>query len=401
MAVQTNKRNSKAKKELKLADTAEELEILMQQREDFVATLTHDLKTPVTAANRAIELLLQGDFGYLQDSQTEVLRAILDSNSAMLQLLTTLLDVYKYENGAKQLCLQPSNISEIVRQIVEMLRPVAESNRLTFQIEVSSEQAEVICDADEIRRLVQNLVDNALKYTPAGGRTTVEVKQSSTHTCLVVRDTGRGISDDNKANLFKRFWTPPLSGRNYASTGLGLYLCRRIVELHGGQIRCESELGKGSSFFVTLPNDPSYINEIERIDSKNTGKNQIRVLIVDDQPLIRTGISLSFSSEPTITIVGEAGSAKEAEIAAAELQPDIILMDISLPDGDGIDLTSAILARNKNTRVIMLTSHSAQEYVDRAVAAGAAGYCNKGLRAEELSQIVSMVYSGEKCYDRL
>jgi signal transduction histidine kinase len=115
--------------------------------------------------------------------------------------------------------------------------------------------APVACDLDEIRRVVQNLLDNALKYTQAGGHVLVQLQQSPEATTVLIRDNGKGISDEDQPKLFQRFWAPAASGRNYASTGLGLYLCRKIVELHGGRIWCESQLGAGSSFGFSLKHE--------------------------------------------------------------------------------------------------------------------------------------------------
>ncbi len=108
-----------------------------------------------------------------------------------------------------------------------------------------------------MRRVIQNLIDNALKFTPPGGSITVHSEQLQESFLVTVRDTGKGIPEDTMPKLFQRFWAPPASGRYYASTGLGLYLCRKIVEQHGGKIWCESELGLGSAFCFTLPLSPS------------------------------------------------------------------------------------------------------------------------------------------------
>lgn len=228
--------------------------LLHQQREDFVATLTHDLKTPILAANRAIKLLIEGDFGNVEDSQQRILETIHQSNESMYQMVQTLLDVYRYDSGLKNLTIVQADLSAMALNMVAELTPLATTRGITLSTEVPEAPRPVPCDDVEVRRVLQNFVDNALKFTPAGGSILVRVQQTAAFTTVSVEDTGRGISDEDKPKLFQRFWAAASSGRYYASTGLGLYLCRKIVELHGGTIWVDSELGKGSKFHFRLLN---------------------------------------------------------------------------------------------------------------------------------------------------
>lgn len=226
--------------------------LLQQQREDFVATLTHDLKTPILAANRAIKLLIEGDFGQVVESQRKILETIHASNEALYGLVQTLLDVYRYDSGAKKLTFAEHDLRALIDRKVAELRPLADSRQLTVGADLPETAALVMCDVDEIARVIQNFIDNALKFTAAGGKITISLKQTGDITRIAVIDTGKGISETDKPKLFQRFWAAASSGRYYASTGLGLYLCRKIVESHGGRIGCDSELGKGSTFYFTI-----------------------------------------------------------------------------------------------------------------------------------------------------
>jgi PAS domain S-box-containing protein len=226
--------------------------LLQQQREDFVATLTHDLKTPILAANRAIKLLIEGDFGKVEESQAKILETIYQSNESLYQLVQTLLDVYRYESGAKQLSFSQTDIRELISSKINELLPLAASRNLEIRGELPEESDPVMCDAEEVRRVIQNLVDNAMKFTNAGGTITVGMQQSGDVTRIFVSDTGKGISEADQPKLFQRFWAAASSGRYYASTGLGLFLCRKIVESHGGRIGCDSTVGAGSTFYFTI-----------------------------------------------------------------------------------------------------------------------------------------------------
>ena len=227
---------------------------LQQQREDFVATLTHDLKTPILAANRALKLLMEGDFGPIQDSQKTIIETILQSNDAMYQMVLTLLDVYKYDSGVKQLNIVPEDLVGKTEHFVGEFTKLAEQKQIQLSFKAPAKTVPVLCDYGEVRRVVQNLIDNSLKYTARGGKIEVIIDQSDETTLVTVKDTGKGISEEDLPKLFQRFWQAASGGRYYASTGLGLYLCRQIVESHEGKIWCESKPGVGSSFFFTLPN---------------------------------------------------------------------------------------------------------------------------------------------------
>lgn len=227
---------------------------LQQQREDFVATLTHDLKTPVSATNRAVKLLLDGDFGDLKAEQKEILETILQSNTTLYSLVQTLLDVYRFDSGVKEMDIKECNLAGTITQLVTEIMPLAQERRVQLRATLPGDMKSIDCDQEEIRRVVQNLIDNSLKFTPAGGTVAISMAQDEHNTTVSVRDTGKGIPEENMSKLFQRFWQAGSSGRYYASTGLGLYLARKIVEGHGGRIWCESSAGQGSTFKFVLPN---------------------------------------------------------------------------------------------------------------------------------------------------
>jgi signal transduction histidine kinase len=227
--------------------------VLQQQREDFVATLTHDLKTPISATNRAVRFLLDGDFGPVNSEQKEVLETILQSNTSLHELVQTLLDVYKFDSGVKEMNFKSTNLASVIKQMVTEIMPLAQEKGIDLSVNLPTHSFEIRCDEAEIRRVLQNLIDNSLKFTASSGFIKVNMSQDDDQTTISVSDSGKGISEENKPKLFQRFWQAGSTGRYYASTGLGLYLSRRIVEGHEGQIWCESKLGAGSTFFFELP----------------------------------------------------------------------------------------------------------------------------------------------------
>lgn len=227
--------------------------MLQQQREDFVATLTHDLKTPILAANRALTLLMEGDFGDVSADQKEVLSTIHQSNDALYNLVLTLLDVYRYDSGAKSIEPAPNDLNDLVQRIGSEFKNASQQKKISLEISCPDEMKFVLIDAEEIRRVLQNFIDNSLKYSAAGASVVIRLSYSDKEALVTVEDTGRGISQEDKSKLFQRFWKSSSGGRYYASTGLGLYLCSRIIDQHQGRIWCDSVLGKGSTFGFAIP----------------------------------------------------------------------------------------------------------------------------------------------------
>ncbi len=239
---------------LRLKHSIDERDEIARQREDFVSRLTHDLRTPLVAEERMMILFLEGALGELSPSMNEALTIMARSNSNLLAMVNTLLEVYRFEAGRKTLAFLPVDISQLIKEVASELTPLAEQKKLVIKTDV--QQAEnattVIGDRLELHRLFTNLVGNAIKFTDNGSVTMCLEAYSSDCGAITLKiiDTGQGICPEQQANLFERF--RPGSHKRSGS-GLGLYLSRRIVKAHQGTIEVNSELGKGSVFTVTLP----------------------------------------------------------------------------------------------------------------------------------------------------
>ena len=227
---------------------------IMAEREDFVATLTHDLKGPLQGANRILALMVKGDLGPLSDDQAELLRRLADSNDTLLEMISNLLEVYRYDKDLHTISFQHTNLVQLVQKCMSEVEHLANDRSIEIKSEVfNGEDIAILADASSISRVVRNLLDNALKFTPKGGSVTVRVATSLEKVQLAVTDTGPGISDDDRRYLFERFYRGA-TGRGYSrSTGLGLYLCKQIVQHHNGTITCAPESVKGSSFVLEFP----------------------------------------------------------------------------------------------------------------------------------------------------
>jgi signal transduction histidine kinase len=239
---------------LRLKHSIDERDEIARQREDFVSRLTHDLRTPLVAAERMLELLEQGALGELSPQIMEIITIMGRSNSNLLAMVNTLLEVYRFEAGRKTLALQPVNLQQLLHEVVGELTPLAQPKGLGVNLEVAGESDGCIVMGDrlELHRLFTNLVGNAIKFTDKGGVTIHLTAVTNTDELITVEvaDTGVGIPPEEQATLFERFRQ---GSHKRSGSGLGLYLSRRIVEAHQGSIEASSLVGKGSVFCIRLP----------------------------------------------------------------------------------------------------------------------------------------------------
>ncbi|MCM0593745.1 MAG: hybrid sensor histidine kinase/response regulator [Gloeotrichia echinulata IR180] len=246
---------------LRLKHSLDEQQKMARQREDFVSRLTHDLRTPLVAADRMLNLFEEETFCKISPEMKQAISVMIRSNKNLMQMVNTLLEVYRFEAGKKTLNWEPCNLREIAEEVVSELYPLATEKSLILKLEAHEldklgEKAGVVMgDCLELRRVLHNLIGNAIKFTDTGGveiRISEQPVNSTNHDWLTieVEDTGYGIAPEDQVTIFERF----RQGRNKRSgSGLGLHLSRRIVEAHDGKIEVSSQLGKGSIFIVQLP----------------------------------------------------------------------------------------------------------------------------------------------------
>ena len=220
-------------------------------RDDFIATLTHDLRTPLLAAIQTLKFFLDGALGELDEKQKVLLATMQKSNEDLLGLVNALLEVYKYDAEKLTLAKTNFNIYNLVEQVFQELLPLAQSKNIDFSIDCSNKDLEINADRSEIRRVICNLCGNAINYTQEGGKVKITLKNEGNDLIFSVSDNGCGIPQEDIPNMFQRF-SQGTSKKRSTGTGLGLYLSRQIIESHGGKIWLESSLNKGSEFSFLL-----------------------------------------------------------------------------------------------------------------------------------------------------
>ena len=222
-------------------------------RDDFIATLTHDMRTPLLAAIQTLKYFLDGAIGSIDEKQKVLLSTMLQSNEDLLGLVNALLEVYRFESGKLELCKTNFSIKDLVEQCHKELEPIAKNKEISFIFEFELDDNDVYINADraEIKRVITNLCGNALNYTNKNGEIKVLTKAQNGDIIFSVTDNGNGIPKEDIPNLFKRF-SQGTTRKRSTGTGLGLYLSRQIIEAHGGKIWVDSKLDKGSEFTFLL-----------------------------------------------------------------------------------------------------------------------------------------------------
>ena len=234
-----------------LKDVTEKKE-LEAQRDNFIATLTHDLKTPVRADIMSLELLLKGKFGCLSVQQQEIIEEILNSNKFMMAMLDTLLTKYKYESGLVELNKTLFDLNEMVEESAKSLKCLFNEKNISLKFKLYSQKIMIYADRLELKRAISNLLTNAIKFNKANGEVIVSTKIKDNFAYIFVKDTGIGISPEKLTHIFDKYVSYAKRYRQLG-TGLGLYVAKKIVELHNGKINVNSTVKKGSVFSIKIP----------------------------------------------------------------------------------------------------------------------------------------------------
>jgi two-component system, sensor histidine kinase and response regulator len=231
-----------------------EWSFLSKQRDSFLAVVTHDLKNPLVGAGRMHELLLNGQFGELTSKQLEVIATLRKANDSSLKIIENLLSLISFENGSAVILFRELDVKPIIAKCLQELQPTADINNVKLINETAhSNLSAVSADSLAMSHLINNLVHNALKFTPAGGTVRISGSTTGDTVKIVVSDDGPGIPTEEQKNLFQSFERGNRGKKMQGGTGLGLYLCRQIIEAHNGSIHCKSKEGNGAAFIVEIP----------------------------------------------------------------------------------------------------------------------------------------------------
>jgi signal transduction histidine kinase len=232
-----------------------ELETASRHKSEFLANMSHELRTPLNAILGFSQVMRQRLFGEINEKQEEYLDDILSSGHHLLSLINDVLDLSKVEAGQIELQVEPFSLRESLERGVVMVRERAAQNGVQLSFELAPDIDAVRGDERRVRQVVFNVLSNAVKFTPAGGRVTIATARAGGDVHVSVTDTGPGIALADQERIFEEFQQTSVGARQREGTGLGLALSKRLVELHGGRIWVESEPGHGSRFVFSLPDE--------------------------------------------------------------------------------------------------------------------------------------------------
>ena len=387
--------------EQELAQRVKELAAMDTARGQFLAVLAHELRSPLNAIRGWLQILQRP--GRSEDDLRRGLEVIDRNSKVQVELISDLLDAHRIGAGKTSLELQSIDLGESIEAAIATAEPAAAEKLISLEREIDPAYTPVFADPDRMQQVFSNLLTNALKFTPAGGRVRVTLRRTESHAVLSVSDTGEGISAEALPHIFEPFrQAESESSRGHGGLGLGLSIARQIMHLHAGSIEAASAgKGKGATFTVTLPiltSDPPAHQTVKPVAAESPQPRSligVMVLVVDDEPDAREPLRRMLEAAGAeVVAVASADGALEVVLRQ---RPDVLVSDIAMPGRDGYDLLRSIrkLPPGRGGRVpaIALTAYAASETRDRALAVGFDAHLSKPVEPAVLIAAITSLIS--------
>jgi len=367
------------KREVEIANA--QIAEISRLKSEFLANMSHELRTPLNAILGFSEILKDNLVELTREQRQECLENIHASGKHLLELVNDVLDLSKIEAGRMELTYDRFEVGSAVREVHNVIRSLSERRDIDLTIRVQPEDLAVRADKSKFKQVLYNLLSNAIKFTSNGGRVWVTAHADEADLVVDVGDTGVGIPAEHQSRIFDEFYQlDHATTRQVEGTGLGLSLTRRLVELHGGAISLESELGKGTVFTFRLP--------LDGMEAQN-GHRHNRILLVEDNASNRELAKMVLAGngfDVDIATDGDEGLRK-----ATSKVYDLVLMDIELPGMDGLTVTRMLRSDPKTASmpIVALTANAMKGSEQEAIAAGCSGYISKPIEVASFVQRIS------------
>jgi PAS domain S-box-containing protein len=411
--ITARKRAEAEREELLLRERAarETAEAEARSKDEFLAVVSHELRSPLNAILGYAALLR---YGPMDDQKVKKAVDVIErSGKAQAHLIDDLLDTARIISGKLRLTVGPLDLASVIVDAVQTVNPAAEAKGVSLQANLPPGISQITGDHARLQQIVWNLLSNAVKFTPEGGLIEVSLERVDPHICLIVSDTGKGISNDFLPYVFDRFRQfDASSARRHGGLGLGLSLVKYLVELHGGTIEATSAgEGRGSTFKVTLPVRAvaTPIGETGAEPVTVTSSQElagVRALVVDDENDARELLQTALKYYGADVIAVSSASEAYALITEASPQerPDIMIADIGMADEDGYSLIRRVRdwerPRSAHIPAVALTAYGRIEDRMRALNAGFQIHVGKPVDANELVVVITNLIKGQSRGER-
>ena len=376
----------------------------------FLANMSHEIRTPMNGILGFAELLRMP--GLSGDQQQEYIGIIKKSGERMLNIINDIVDVSKIEAGLIEVVTKESNINEQTDFVYTFFKPQADEKgiKLLYKNGLPAQEAHIITDREKVYAILTNLVKNAIKYSDKGtvefGYNLVTAQHATPLLGFYVKDTGIGIPADRQQAIFDRFIQADIADtRAFQGAGLGLTISKAYVEMLGGKLWVESEAGKGSTFFFTIPYHPVHkaktvMTTSTSIERTTDHLKKLKILIVEDDEISVMLLMVMLKTFSDKILVVDSG-VEAIETCYANPDIDLVLMDIKMPVMDGYEATRQIRQFNKNVIIIAQTAYGLSGDREKSKSAGCNDYIAKPINLEELIKLIQKYFNDNQVSNKL